>query len=67
MATVDQKAWKGKGMEGTVARWYAVFVRDKPPDLWLTLGNDKAEIACLTLSSRNSNPHWFSPPFLIWR
>ena len=23
MATVDQKAWKGKGMEGTVARWYA--------------------------------------------
>jgi hypothetical protein len=23
MHTADQKAWKGKGMEGGVARWYA--------------------------------------------
>jgi ubiquinone/menaquinone biosynthesis C-methylase UbiE len=46
MHAVDQKAWKGKGMEGTVARWYA---RTRRNDMLDFRRDAKAVAECLRI------------------
>jgi 2-polyprenyl-3-methyl-5-hydroxy-6-metoxy-1,4-benzoquinol methylase len=46
MHAVDQKVWKGKGMEGTVARWYA---RTRRNDMLDFRRDAKAVAECLSI------------------